>query len=204
MIENSFNEDLNIMTKYNINPNELFFIKTLRLAQEGDSSYIIKYMNNINGSSDDCINILKSLQEKSVILKSFKLPKKGDSLDFGDIPFNKNFLKSIITLSNVAGKELFDKYPKFIQIKGTIFSLRNIGKFGLHSLEDFCLFYNKTIKSSAITHEKIMELLSFAVENDLINYGICEFISSHKWEEIEEVQNGNIEINGCYNNTELL
>ena len=30
-----------------------------------------------------------------------------------------------------------------------------------------------------------MEILEWAKENDLINFGICEFIASHKWIELQ-------------------
>ena len=46
-----------------------------------------------------------------------------------------------------------------------------------------------------------MELLEWGKENNQITYGICEFITSHKWEELQYIKD-----NGLQNNiaTEIL
>ena len=70
-------------------------------------------------------------------------------------------------------------------------------------MDDFCFAYGKAIKFNPDMHNKIMETLEFGKENNLIHYGISEFVISMKWLEIEELQNSGGTLNG-YNNSELL
>jgi hypothetical protein len=200
--ELSLKEEINIYIQSGLTPTELFILRLLFLAIEGDSTLLMNYLSNVSNGKQLFIQVLDSLQQKKVILSSFKLPKEGDVLNYNNIPFNKNFLKMYIRESNEIGKEFFDAYPPFVNINGKMCSIKNYTKAGLYSLEEFCLFYAKTIKSSKTTHEHIMEALEFGKENNLINYTILEFIASHKWEELDFIrESGNI--NG-YNNSELL
>jgi hypothetical protein len=200
--ELSLKEEINIYIQSGLTPTELFVLRLLFLAIEGDSTLLTNYLSNVSNGKQLFIQVLDSLQQKKVILSSFKLPKEGDVLNYNNIPFNKNFLKMYIRESNEIGKEFFDAYPPFVNINGKMCSIKNYTKAGLYSLEEFCLFYAKTIKSSKTTHEHIMEALEFGKENNLINYTILEFIASHKWEELDFIrESGNI--NG-YNNSELL
>jgi hypothetical protein len=162
----------------------------------------MSYLTGISNGKDLFRSVLQALQDKKVINSTFKVPKEGESLDFKNIPFNKNFVKKYIKESHEIGKEFFDAYPPFISINGKMCSIKNFTKAQLFSLEDFCIFYAKQIKNSGIAHERVMEALEFGKEKNLINYSILEFIASQKWLEIEYIRNsGNV--NG-YNNSELL
>ena len=198
----SLNEETTILINSGLTPTELFIVRLLLIAIEGDSKPLINYISNISDGKILIRKVLESLKNKKVINSTFDIPKEGESLNFKNIPFNKNFNKAIIRDSHELGKELFDSYPPFITIGGRLCSIKNFTKAGLYSLEDFCSYYAKTIKNCGVTHERVMQALLFAKENSLISYSILEFISSMKWLEIEHIQNsGNI--NG-YNNTELL
>ena len=200
--ELSSREEINIYINSGLTPTELFILRLLLLAIDGDPSLLINYLSNVNNGKELFRQVLESLKEKKVILSSFKVPCEGEALNYNNIPFNKNFVKMYIRESNEIGKELFDAYPPFITINGKLCSIKNFTRANLFSFDDFCLFYAKAIKSAATTHERIMEALEYAKENDLINYSILEFISSRKWEEIEYIRDsGNV--NG-YNNSELL
>ncbi len=76
------------MDEYKINPNELFAIRVILLAQDGEYDYLQKFAKIF-----PLRTILESLQENGIILKSWKMPKEGSKLDVEDIPFNQNFLK---------------------------------------------------------------------------------------------------------------
>lgn len=200
--ELSLNEETNIYINSGMTPTELYILRLLFLAIDGDSIYLTNYLSNISNGKELFRNVLISLQEKKVILSSFKIPEKGESLNYKNIPFNKNFLKMYIRESNELGKELFEAYPPFININGKMCSIRNFTKANLFTFEDFCLFYAKAIKNAGVTHKRVMEALEFAKDHNLINYTILEFISSRKWNEIEYIRSSE-DING-YNNTELL
>lgn len=200
--ELSLKEEINIYINSSLTPTELFILRMLFLAIDGDPSMLINYLSNVSNGKELFRKVLESLQEKKVILASFKIPCEGESLNYKNIPFNKNFLKMYIRESNEFGKELFDAYPPFININGKLCSIKNFTKAGLYTFEEFCLYYSKAIKTASVTHERVMEALEFGKEHNLLNYSILEFIASHKWEEIEYIrQSGNV--NG-YNNSELL
>ena len=200
--ELSSREEINIYINSGLTPTELFILRLLLLAIDGDPSLLINYLSNVNNGKELFRQVLESLKEKKVILSSFKVPCEGEALNYSNIPFNKNFIKMFIKESNQLGKELFDAYPPFITINGKMCSIKNFTKANLFSFDDFCLFYAKAIKGASVKHERVMEALEYAKENNLINYSILEFISSRKWEEIEYIRNsGNV--NG-YNNSELL
>lgn len=200
--ELSLKEEINIYINSGLTPTELFILRLLFLAIDGDQQYLINYLSNLSNGKELFRAVLVSLVEKKVINSTFKIPQEGESLNFKNIPFNKNFLKMYIKEANEIGKEFFDAYPPFININGKLCSIKNFTKAGLYSFDDFCLFYAKQIKSSAVTHERVMDALLFGVENNLINYTIIEFLASKKWEEIEYIRNsGNV--NG-YQNSELI
>lgn len=200
--ELSLKEEIQIYINSGLTPTELFVLRLLFLAIDGDPSYLVNYLSNVSNGKILFKSVLESLKEKKVILSEFKIPKEGEALKYSEIPFNKNFVKMYLRESNEIGNEFFEKYPPFININGKIISIRNFAKAGLFSFDDFCIFYAKAIKSSKVKHEYIMEILDFAVANNLINYNIIEFIASKKWTEIEYIRNsGNV--NG-YVNSELI
>lgn len=200
--ELSLNEEIQIYINSGLTPTELFILRLLFLAIDGDSKFLVNYVSNTANGKEVLKSVLVSLKNKKVINSTFELPKEGQALNFKNIPINKVFLKNYLRESNDIGKELFDSYPPFINIGGKLCSIKNITKANLFSLEDFCIYYAKSIKSSGVTHERVMAALEFAKDNNLINYSIIEFIASMKYLEIEYIQNsGNI--NG-YSNSELL
>lgn len=198
----SLKEEINIYINSGLTPTELFIVRMLFLAVDGEPDMLINYLSNVSNGKELFRQVLESLQNKKVILASFKLPREGEVLNYKNIPFNKNFLKMYVRESNEMGKELFDAYPPFININGKLCSIKNFTRAGLFTFDEFCLYYAKAIKSAGITHDRVMEALEFGKENNLINYSILEFIASHKWVEIEYIQ-GSGNVNG-YNNSELL
>ena len=64
--------------------------------------------------------VLKSLQNKEILLKSWKLPASGTKFDPHSIPINKNFIKNLYKSSFEMGKELFESYPQWTTINNSI------------------------------------------------------------------------------------
>lgn len=200
--ELSLKEEINIYINSGLTPTELFVLRLLFLAVDGDAEYLKNYLSNIPDGKKLFRHVLESLKLKKVINSTFKIPEEGESLNFSNIPFNKNFLKMYLRESNESGKEFFEAYPPFININGKLVSIKNFTKAGLYSFEEFCLFYSKAIKAAEATHERVLEAVEFGKEHNLLNYSIIEFIASRKWLEIEYIrESGNV--NG-YNNSELL
>lgn len=186
--ELSLQEEINIYTSSNLTPSEVFIIRLLFLAQDGEPKHLNNYLSNVPDGKGLFKKVLVSLQNKKVILASFKIPKEGESIRLNDIPFNKNFLKKYVRESNQLGKELFDKYPDIMFINGNRAMIKNFTKAGLYSLDEFCLYYAKQIKASSASHERVMSALEFGIENNLIRFTILEFIASRKWEFLERLR----------------
>lgn len=198
----SLKEEIDIFINIGLNPTELFIVRMLFLAQDGEPEMLFNYVNNTTDGKDDLKKSLATLQDKGIILKGYNIPKEGEAFNYKIVPLNKNFLKKYIRESNQMGKELFELYPSHMLINGRRASIKNITKAGLFSLDEFCTFYAKQLKLSSITHERVMEALQFAVDNELIRYSLLEFIASQKWNEIEYIRDSG-EVSG-YNNVELL
>lgn len=174
------NTILNLLITYRLTADELLLIYLTFLArdEEGHPEYFQKWFQH--GGNAQLRNLFNSLKEKGIILKNYET----DTYDPNEVPFNKIFLKTFVKNSGKMGQELFDAYPPFLNLQGKLVSLRNIAKH-YSTLEEFFFAYSLTIKHNPETHKQIMEILEWAKENDLINFGICEFIASHKWIELQ-------------------
>lgn len=179
--------ELNLMLKYNLTAHELLTVKLIFLAKENHKNELVRYFTNVKDIP--LKDTLQSLQNKSVILKSYKIPNKGESFIPEDVEFNSQFINSYLQNSNDLGMELFMNYPSFTVINGKQYSLRNVTKL-YKSIDDMCFAYGKAIRFNPEQHQKIMELLQFAKDNNLIRSGICDFIESRQWLTIEDIKNG--------------
>ena len=199
-LELSIDRELDFMIKYQLSPEELLVLKLIFLAQENHSEYLAKYFSQ--GSFKGTIReTLKSLQDRGIINKSYKIPETGTTFKPLDVDFNKIVLKSFMQHSGELGMELFMNYPSFVNINGRNCSLKNISK-SFKDMDDFCFAYGKAIKFNPDNHLKVMDALAFGKEHELLHYGIVEFVVSMKWLELSELRLSN-NING-YQNSELL
>lgn len=196
MVELNIDNEALILNKYNLSPNEFYVVKCLLLFQvEENSKYLQSYFQLAEETRGSFRSILLSLQKKSLILKDFKIPEKGENIDLSAIPFNKRFVTEYCRNSLLMGKELFDVYPKFGSINGNIISLRTVAsKF--NSLEDAFRFYAKTIHHNNTTHKEILELVKWASENDVLNMSFSSFIINNSWTDLADLKDGKI---GKYN-----
>jgi len=193
---------MNLLIESQLTPTELFIIRLLYLCIDGETKPLQNYISNISNGKALLRQVLESLMEKKVINNTYSIPKEGESLNVKNIPFNKNFLKKYIRESNEIGVEFFNAYPPFINIGGKMCSIKNVTKAGVSSFEEFCTFYGKSIKNSAVAHKRVLEAVEFGKTHNLIHYSIVEFLASKKWEEIEFIRDSG-DVNG-YNNSELL
>lgn len=186
-------EEIGIIEKYRLSPNELFVIRLFLLLQEnGNEDYLRRYLSVAEADRGDLRSVLLSLQEKGYILKHCQIPNKGESFDPYSIEFNKVFTKGFHKASFEMGKELFEAYPMFGQINGCLTSLRGVSK-KFDSLEDAYFAYGKAIGWNPEKHERIMELLTWAKENtSFIQFSLATFIIDQKWNELEALQNGDL------------
>lgn len=182
----SIENELSFLETYNLNPTELFVIKTLLLAIEEDCQSPLQRVSQIINLRDS----LNSLQEKGIILKSWKLPKEGSKLDIYSIPLNKNFVKRFFRSSYEMGNELFEAYPQTCVVSGQVFNLRRVSK-KFNSLEDAFAKYGKYIKYNNETHNYILELIRWGIENGYTFTTLDSFIVDQDWRNIANIKEGN-------------
>ena len=177
------NTILNICIAYNLTFDEFFLIYMTLLArdEEGHAEFISKWFSN--GGNNRLKDLFNSLKEKGIIHKSYN----PEVYNPNDVEFNKNFIKGWYKQSGEMGQELFDEYPSYVEIKGRLYSLKNISK-KFYSLDEFYFYYSASIGHNPEKHKEVMELLKWAKEKNLINFNILEFVASRKWSLFKEMR----------------
>ena len=174
--------------KYKIDDNQLTLLEILLIAQNEEDNELVKMYFT---STKDIRLHLIYLQNIGIILKTYKIPNKGEKLDIYDIPINKNFIKDFYKSSFEMGKELFETYPQFGIINGSSVGIRSVSR-KFNSLEDFYRFYGKTIRNKPEMHQHIIDLINWAKEQNVIVCSLCNFVIDHKWEELQALKDGNL------------
>lgn len=189
-------EEISILSKYRITPNELTFIKTLLILQDEENEDLFKdYIESLYVCNVKLREVLISLQKKEIILKSYKIPSEGESFDPYSIPFNKSFIKNLYKSSFELGKELFEIYPQMTVINGSLVTLRGVSKH-FDSLEACYFRYGKAIGWNQERHEKVLDLIKWAKERDIIKQSLSSFVINNSWLDLEAIRNGD---SGNYN-----
>lgn len=183
MIDN----ELVLMEKYKITPTELFSVRTILLAQEGEYEPLQKLSVILNG---ELRTVLESLQSKGIIIQAYKLPKPGTQFIPEDVQFNKNFIKQFYRASFEMGEELFDAYPQFTTVQGAVYNLRRVSK-KFNDLEDAFAKYAKIIKNDPEKHQEIIELINWGIENGYNFTTLDDFICDRGWTALSAFKDGN-------------
>lgn len=183
-------DEVVLLSKYRLTPNDLMFVRTLLLLQDENNEDLFQsYIESLHECNVDLRDELLILQDKGIILKSFKVPNSGESFDPYEIPINKNFIKNLYKNSFELGKELFNEYPQMTTINGNIVTLRGVSKH-FDSLEDCYFRYGRAIKWNEEKHNEIIKLVKWAKENNLINCSLSSFVINHTWLDLEALKNG--------------
>lgn len=189
-------EEIALLGKYRITPNELMIIRTLLILQDEENEELFKnYIEILHECGIKLRDVLLCLQEKGIILKSFKLPQEGEAFDPYSIPFNKAFIRNLYKCSFELGKELFEEYPQMTLINGNMVTLRGVSKH-FDSLESCYFRYGRSIGWNLERHQHIIELIRWAKEHDLIKQSLSSFVINNAWLDLEAIKNGD---SGNYN-----
>lgn len=183
-------EEVVLLDKYRLIPNELLFIRILLILQdENNEELFSKYVKILKDDGINLRELISRLQDKGIILKSYKIPKEGSVFDPFAIPFNKNFIKNLYRSSFELGKELFEEYPQFGNINGNVVPLRGVSKH-FDSLEDCYFRYGKCIGWSSEKHDRIVSLVTWAKDNNLLNMSLSSFVINNSWLDLEAMRSG--------------
>ena len=189
------------MRDYKIYPNELYTIKVILLAQDGEYEYLQQYASGFENKNYFRL-ALEALQQKGIILKSYKIPKPGTSFIPEDVQFNQNFLKKYYRSAYEMGEELFYTYPQSCVVNNQVFNLRSVShKF--NSLEDAFAKYAKQIKNNPEIHQEILENIKWGIENGYNFTTLDRFIVDRAYEALKAFKEGN-SININLESTQLL
>lgn len=189
-------EEISILDKYGLTPNELLVLRVLLLFQDDQEEELLqRLLVTLKRVEVPFRDVLVELQRKEIILKSYKVPKQGEVFDPLAIPINKNFIKNLYKCSFELGKELFEVYPQFGTINGTIVPLRGVSK-KFDSLEQAYFKYGKSIGFNPERHEHVIELVQWAKENNIINCSLASFIVNNGWHDLEALKSGNGDMAG--------
>lgn len=182
--------EVSLLDKYRLVPTELFLIRVLLLLQDDNNEELfLNYIKVLKQAGINLRNILLSLQEKEILLKSCKIVKEGEEFDPYSLQLNKNFIKNLYKCSFELGKELFEEYPAFAIINNSYTSLRGVSKH-FNSLEDAYIKYGKSIKWNPETHAEIIELVKWAKEHNMLNQSLGSFIVNNSWHDLKAIMNG--------------
>ena len=182
-----FENELVLMEKYKIDPTELFTIRVILIAQDGD----YEPLKRLNAILDGGLRLmLERLQSKGIIIQAYKLPKPGTQFIPEDVQFNKNFIKQFYRASFEMGEELFDAYPQFTVVQGATYNLRRVSK-KFNDLEDAFAKYAKVIKNDPEKHQEIIDLIAWGIENGYNFTTLDDFICDRGWTALEAFKNGN-------------
>lgn len=114
-------EEISILDKYGLTPNELLVLRVLLLFQDDQEEELLqRLLATLKHVEVQFREVLIELQRKEIILKSYKIPCIGQTFDPLTIPINKNFIKNLYKCSFELGKELFEVYPQFGTINGSV------------------------------------------------------------------------------------
>lgn len=184
--------ELILMDQYKLDPNELFCIKVILLAQEGEYEYLQNYAQILNGQLR---LLLTTLQSKGIIIKAYKIPREGTQFIPEDVQFNQNFLKKYYRSAFEMGEELFYTYPQSAVVQGQVFNLRTVSK-KFDSLEDAFSKYAKQIKNNPELHQQIIDDIKWGIENGYNFTTLDRFIVDRAYESLHSMRLGeNININ---------
>lgn len=178
------------MQENKIDANEFMFMRTLLILQEDDDKSLFgEFCDTLFKSGIRVGTIIKSLQDKGIINKSYTIPSSSEEFDAYEIPFNKNKVKNLYKCSFELGKELFEVYPQFGNINGNIVPLRTVARH-YNSLEDAYFKYGKAIRFNPEIHNEIIELVKWANDNNILSCSLSSFIINHGWIDLQSLKDG--------------
>lgn len=113
----TIDNELAILEKYQISPNELFTIRILLFAKEEyNPEYVFRFLAIPEEMRGPLRDTLVSLQNKGVILKSYKIPNKGEQFHPEKVDFAVNFLKTFYRASFEMGKSCLKHIPHLLTL----------------------------------------------------------------------------------------
>lgn len=187
----SLEEELEIMSRYEINSNEFMLIKLILLSQDNEENekLLHRYLRECNSSTSLSRDFINMLVEKKIINKTSPVCEKKEKIYPEDFEFNNVFIKNFFKYSDELGKEIWMLYPDYIIGNCKNYPAKNFSK-RFKDLNDLFRFYSKQIKHNPKKHQMVVESLKFAIKHELITSSIIDYILSNQWEHHIKIMTG--------------
>jgi hypothetical protein len=122
---------------------------------------------------------LRDLEDRGYVINT----NKGNDTWADMYIVTEKFEEVIYSSEEVMWQELLNTYPIWLYIDG-----KRIPAQGA-DLDQLRVIYFAKIGRSVARHKKIMELLAFGVNNEMVNMGIEKWIKGEQWRPLEAAMN---------------
>ena len=201
----TFEEELNIMSKYSLSYEEFALVKMIFFIQDNEEN--INYLNTYYGQcrkSGLKRDELQSLIDKRVLDKDTYIPERGETVRFDEFEFRKEFIKNFYKFSHELGKEIWEEYPFYLVTNRVNYPIKNFSK-RFRDLPDLFQFYGKQINYNLEKHNLVIKSLKYAKENNLISSNIVDYLIGNQWDQHIKLMTGEDKTTSItFDTTELL
>jgi len=169
-------EYLEVLNALNINERQFTTLLSVHLSAEGDKTHIaaIKEFIFKQGVVKDDKRVLISHDEMVDLVTKSLITNVNAKLEVTDK------FRSVLNTPASMFDEMWNTYPSFAIINSTNIPLKSGNRLQLQ------LQYLKTIKSSIVEHNRILDDIRYGKKHKLIVMNITNFINSKFWEALRE------------------
>jgi len=169
-------EYLEVLNALNINERQFTTLLSVHLSAEGDKTHIaaIKEFIFKQGVVKDDKRVLISHDEMIDLVTKSLMTNVNAKLEVTDK------FRSVLNTPASMFDEMWNTYPSFAIINSTNIPLKSGNRLQLQ------LQYLKTIKSSIVEHNRILDDIRYGKKHKLIVMNITNFINSKFWEALRE------------------
>lgn len=172
---------LEVMCKHTLNAEQWLFIELLWTYNDGRPEYMFKYFNECAKTTVPR-DTLQALKDKKILASDYEVPGPDEEFEPDQVEFSKTFINNYFKLSFEAGQELWDLYPEYCQgSTSKLLIARSLTTKGFNDHEALFQKYLKNIQYKVTNHLQVLEILAWAKEQQLLTFGIAEYVVSRKW-----------------------
>jgi hypothetical protein len=182
-------EDLDLVRDLKVTPRQLMFIKMLVKDHTVASdewrrlSYAmsLEFQDLTPLSTEELIDLIA----RDIVID---LNKIGGPIFYDCYEINPKFLRKFTLKVTGLPTHLCDTYPRFFEMNGSKFNAQDAGA------EEIARTYLNHINKDEEEHERIIDDIEWAKENEFIKMGIKKFVNTRNWLSIRELRGNAISV----------
>jgi hypothetical protein len=173
---------INFLCKNKLKTNQfllLYLLYTEKMVKQGVSlkftkgGLIYKWSNEGAGWTKDEI--------RDLVTKEYVI-SLSDDCAFDQLILTSKFVDLMFINGGEAFEELLQLYPDTFTISGNKIFTKTV------DLDEMEKLYIKAIKNSQVKHSEVKEIMTFAIEKNLLNMKIDKFIAGKVWDSIKKIR----------------